>query len=321
MGISSPPVDSDLVVKVLSEQERITLLRKLPGLHALPLEARQIIAGLMHEERYAPDATIVREGESGEALYLVVEGCVEVTSVRDGRPVTLATLDKGSLFGENALLSKDHHHEASVTAVTPVLLLALTDEDLDKVAERYPKAREVLRHHSRLGGMAKVLASHLIYAVHFQDIRRELLFLSSISFFLAFVMVRLIVTSIRAGIGPFHNVATGGTHIHHLVWGIVLLLLVGYLWLLQMNVLMKGTDRRRWLRLTAILYGIGAALTLDEFALWLKLADVYFTPEGQKSIQAVFLFGSLLFVGVWGGAFFRGMYHFLFRKHPVKVRV
>ena len=50
----------------------------------------------------------------------------------------------------------------------------------------------------------------------------------------------------------------------------------------------------------SILYGVGAALTLDEFALWLNLANVYWSREGRESIDAVVLFGSLLAIGTWG---------------------
>ena len=57
-------------------------------------------------------------------------------------------------------------------------------------------------------------------------------------------------------------------------------------------------------RLMAILYGVGAALTLDEFALWLNLANVYWSREGRESIDAVFLFGSLLAIGTWGAPLF-----------------
>ena len=57
----------------------------------------------------------------------------------------------------------------------------------------------------------------------------------------------------------------------------------------------------------SILYGVGAALTLDEFALWLNLKDVYFVREGRSSIDAVVLFGSLLAIGGWGAPFFRGL--------------
>ena len=48
-------------------------------------------------------------------------------------------------------------------------------------------------------------------------------------------------------------------------------------------------------------YGIGAASTLDEFALWLNLRDVYWAREGRESIDAVILFGSFLLIGLWGG--------------------
>jgi hypothetical protein len=60
-------------------------------------------------------------------------------------------------------------------------------------------------------------------------------------------------------------------------------------------------------RLTAVLYGIGAALTLDEFALWLLLRDVYWTREGRESVDAVLLFGALLSAGLWGGPFLRAL--------------
>jgi hypothetical protein len=60
-------------------------------------------------------------------------------------------------------------------------------------------------------------------------------------------------------------------------------------------------------RLTAVLFGIAAALTLDEFALWLQLRDVYWTREGRESVDAVLLFGALLSAGLWGGPFLRAL--------------
>ena len=58
-------------------------------------------------------------------------------------------------------------------------------------------------------------------------------------------------------------------------------------------------------RIMALLYGVGAALTLDEFALWLNLKDVYWDHEGRRSIDAVVLFGALVSMGLWGGPFWR----------------
>lgn len=141
------------------------------------------------------------------------------------------------------------------------------------------------------------------YQNHFGELSRERPFLASISFFLTFAIVRTITYSIHAGIGPFHNVSAGGKHIHHLVWGILLLLLVGYMWLLRVGSGMESSSR--WMsRVTALLYGIGAALTLDEFALWLNFADVYWERQGRESVDAVVLFGALLSIGLWGGRFF-----------------
>jgi hypothetical protein len=154
----------------------------------------------------------------------------------------------------------------------------------------------------------KVLSE--LYRFHFQSERRERLFLASLAFLLTFAIVRAITYSIRAGIGPFHNVSAGGTHIHHLVWGILLLIVVGYVWLLEVGV---GSS---WVAsLTAILFGIGAALTLDEFALWLNLRDVYWEQQGRVSVDVVLIFWGLLSVGVWGGPFLRGLAGLLIRRH------
>ncbi len=100
-------------------------------------------------------------------------------------------------------------------------------------------------------------------------------------------------------IPPFHFVQMEGRHIHHLVFGIIILLLVGYGWLCEFGV---GTDGSSIFvgRLMSILYGVGAALTLDEFALWLNLKDVYWSREGRSSFDAIILFGALLAAGAWG---------------------
>lgn len=81
------------------------------------------------------------------------------------------------------------------------------------------------------------------------------------------------------------------------------LLAVGYAWLAEFGV---GTGPSSLLasRFLSILYGVGAALTLDEFALWLNLRDVYWAREGRASIDAVVLFGALLAAGAWGAPLF-----------------
>ena len=147
-----------------------------------------------------------------------------------------------------------------------------------------------------------------LYQFHFKSESRERLFLASLGFLFTFAAVRAITLSIRAGVGPFHNLSAGSTHIHHLVWGILLLLAVGLCWLAQLGTGENGASRK-FSQLTAILYGLAAALTLDEFALWLRLQDVYWTREGRESVEAVLLFGGLLAVLGGGARFFRALVH------------
>ena len=98
----------------------------------------------------------------------------------------------------------------------------------------------------------------------------------------------------------------GGRHIHHLVWGILLLLSVGYLWLLEVGTGSQDSFRVAG-RVTAMLYGVGAALTLDEFALWLNLSDVYWLRQGRESYEAMGLFGGILAMGIFGKPFFSAL--------------
>lgn len=140
-----------------------------------------------------------------------------------------------------------------------------------------------------------------LYQRHFDDRRRERLLLSSLGFSVAFVVIRALAHAVKNKSGPFRNVSTGGTHIHHSLWGIFSLLAMGYAWLLEIGTGSKGS--RHGMRALAFLYGAGAALTLDEYALWLKLqsdykirSDDYWQGGGRKSVYVVLSFGSLLLV-------------------------
>lgn len=98
-----------------------------------------------------------------------------------------------------------------------------------------------------------------------------------------------------------------GRHIHHLVWGILLLLTIDFSWLIQLGT--GSPSSSLWgSRLTSMLFGVAAALTLDEFALWLNLRDVYWEREGRESIEALLLFGGLLAVGLLGRPFWHGVF-------------
>jgi hypothetical protein len=165
-----------------------------------------------------------------------------------------------------------------------------------------------------------LLLLHLTKLGHFihqqiPDRPHRRLLLASVSFFITFLTARLLVLSITHHVGPFGYVEMGGRHIHHLVWGILLLLFTGYATLAEAGT--KATFGSIFLsRLLSIAYGIGAALTLDEFALWLNLdAMAYWSRQGRESIDAVILFGSLLAITTWGAPLWRR----LFRRQAITV--
>ena len=138
-----------------------------------------------------------------------------------------------------------------------------------------------------------------LYYKHFGDRRKERQLFSTGAFIVSFASVRAITHAIRAERGPFRNITPGGRHIHHMTIGITGLLAVGYLWMLEYGI----KEDRRSSRMTAAAFGSGAALTLDEFALWLNLEDVYWAKQGRESIDAVVLFGALLVLSVLGKEF------------------
>lgn len=139
------------------------------------------------------------------------------------------------------------------------------------------------------------------------DRPRRRMFIASVSFLITFLGVRLLVSLVIHNHGPFEWVMVRGMHIHHLVWGILILLFVGYGWLLDLGRSHSPTSIFLS-RLMSVSYGVGAALTLDEFALWLNLEpDAYWSSAGRVSIDAVILFGAILGMGAWGAPFFRAL--------------
>ncbi len=156
----------------------------------------------------------------------------------------------------------------------------------------------VLLHLTRLGFLIRATIP---------DRPRQRMFIASVSFLVTFVGVRILVSMITHNMGPFGWVTVRGHHIHHLVWGILILLLVGYGWLLDLG-RSHSPLSIFFSRLMSVSYGVGAALTLDEFSLWLNLdADAYWSHAGRLSIDAVIVFGSILGAGAWGAPFFRGL--------------
>jgi len=108
-----------------------------------------------------------------------------------------------------------------------------------------------------------------------------------LSLLITFVIVRSITRRIRTdsdkgGEAVLRDISVGGLHIHHLVYGIGLALAAGFLEF-------RFQPESPWFELLAIVFGIGAGLMLDEFALSLYMKDVYWSQEGRTSVDAVLI--------------------------------
>ncbi len=110
-----------------------------------------------------------------------------------------------------------------------------------------------------------------------------------LAYVVTFLFIRFSVRMIRAGVSWWPgNVTPGGVHVHHAVFGIVFMLLAGAGGFSTLG------DGPPWAEIFAGLFGCGAALVLDEFALVLHLRDVYWSEQGRSSVDAVFLAAAVL---------------------------
>jgi hypothetical protein len=122
------------------------------------------------------------------------------------------------------------------------------------------------------------------------------LFCFFVAFVAGFVCIRGSVRLIRAGVRWWPgNVVAGAVHVHHMVFGVVLMAAGG------IAQLAAPLHSLAWRSGSAAVFGLGTALVLDEFALILHLRDVYWANEGRLSVDAVFVAAgvtALLLIGV-----------------------
>lgn len=105
-----------------------------------------------------------------------------------------------------------------------------------------------------------------------------------VAFLLTFVAARVIAILTALGWLPDVHLEVGATHIHHLNFGIVILAAIGAF-------LIFARPSGRPLRAAATVYGVGLALTFDEFGMWLRLEDVYWQ---RASFDAMAVIGGIL---------------------------
>jgi hypothetical protein len=122
------------------------------------------------------------------------------------------------------------------------------------------------------------------------------LFLVLVGFILSFGFIRMstrLMRSPRVPWWPGSVVSEGGVHLHHLVFGIVTMMIFGALGFASLG-------ESPYTEICAFFFGIGAGLTIDEFALWVYLDDVYWAEEGRSSIDATVIAAAAMFLVLLG---------------------
>jgi len=114
------------------------LLSKVPFCQHIPVSGYGEIIALLHERLTPADEVIIREGEKGQSLFLIMRGVVRVSKKIDGEERDVATLLPGDFFGEMALLH-DERRTATCRAATPCSLYELRRSDFEKIRHKYPE--------------------------------------------------------------------------------------------------------------------------------------------------------------------------------------
>ena len=130
---------------------------------------------------------------------------------------------------------------------------------------------------------------------HLVDHDRQGVFLVLVGFVGSFAFIRMSTRLIRSEVSwwPGNIESEGGLHVHHLVFGIVTMMIAGTLGFAALG-------RSPLSEICAFFFGVGAGLTIDEFALWVYLEDVYWAEEGRSSIDATVIAASLIALIVLG---------------------
>ncbi len=144
---AAPPAQDEIEDDVISTIEKVLFLKGVDLFKTIPAEELSAIAQITDEVEYAPEQTVFKEGDQGDAMYLIVDGRVKIFVGERN----LAELGIGQCFGEMAILDAEPR-SASVAALSDLTLLKIKREDFDEILAEKP---EISR------GIIKVLTTRL----------------------------------------------------------------------------------------------------------------------------------------------------------------
>lgn len=132
------PPPATLETEELAVSRRIMSLERVHLLKVLEENQLRRLAGESRELRFAAGEQLIRQGDAGESMFVILEGSVEVTTVEDSvGPVSLARLGPGDFFGEMSLMT-GASRSATVTAIGEAHVLEIDKQSFRRVLEAEP---------------------------------------------------------------------------------------------------------------------------------------------------------------------------------------
>lgn len=128
---------------------RTRLLSGVPAFHDVPREALMGIVKVAREDHFEPGKIVIAEGEVGTRLFLVMSGNAEASCKTSQGTAVLATLQPGMLFGEIAVVVPNTPRTATIKALTPLTVISLSSEDLEKFTAEFPSTRKALENSAK----------------------------------------------------------------------------------------------------------------------------------------------------------------------------
>ena len=232
-------------------------------------------------------------------FWTVLAVLLPIELIGDGLTRFLTNLPH-HLFGERVPRRLGSRTSSRTSSTTPFYAVAAVLLTVELIREK-----EGTGPRNTLGPRPMTTASILADFWNDQIVAEEKqgLFFVLVGFLLSFGFIRMstrLMRSPRVPWWPGSVVSESGVHLHHLVFGIVTMMISGAV---GFTVLGDGP----WAEICAFAFGVGAGLTIDEFALWVYLEDVYWSEQGRVSIDATVI-----------AAGFMGL--ILLGLHPVRLR-
>lgn len=135
----------------MSIQDEVALLREVPPFSNLDSKKLQLLAFMSERLNYPAGETVLKQGDTGDAVFVLIDGLIDVFITTDGVSSPVRELGRHTIFGEIAVIL-DTVRNATVTAKTDITVLKISKDVLQKMIEDLPDLGMRLAAHIEKAG-------------------------------------------------------------------------------------------------------------------------------------------------------------------------